>query len=162
VRRQSGHFLQSIAKIGPVCHFAEMSDSEFKDVATAKPLRDKFLGEMDKNNGFDDGKIEQSEKSVRKTVLRMETKLKDQPYLLGAEMTLADICVLPPLIRMEDLGYGRLWEDLPGFQGWLTRMKERPSVKAAFYPGSLLSEQYPDIREWQKARTKPDSTSSAE
>jgi glutathione S-transferase len=86
---------------------------EFKDMTTAKPLRDKFLGEMDKNNGFDDGKIEQSEKSVRKTVLRMETKLKDQPYLLGAEMTLADICVLPPLM-------------------------------------------------WQKVRTKPASTSSAE
>jgi glutathione S-transferase len=94
-----------------VRHFSEMSEAEFKDVATSKPLRDKFLGEMDKDKGFSDDKIEQAVKSIRKTVVRMETKLKDRPYLLGDHISLADICVLPPLIRMEDLGYSNLWSD---------------------------------------------------
>jgi glutathione S-transferase len=80
----------------------------------------------------------------------METKLKDRPYLLGDHISLADICVLPPLIRMEDLGYSKLWSDLPGFRAWLERMKSRPSFKKAFYAGSLLSEQYPDIKDHQK------------
>jgi glutathione S-transferase len=133
-----------------VRHFSEMSEAEFKDVATSKPLRDKFLGEMDKDKGFSDDKIEQAEKSIRKTVVRMETKLKDRPYLLGDHISLADICVLPPLIRMEDLGYSNLWSDQPGFRAWLERMKSRPSFKKAFYAGSLLSEQYPDIKDHQK------------
>jgi hypothetical protein len=51
---------------------------------------------------------------------------------------------------MEDLGYSNLWNDLPGFRAWLERMKSRPSFKKAFYTGSLLSEQYPDIRDYQK------------
>jgi glutathione S-transferase len=127
-----------------------MSEAEFRDVAASKPLRDKFLGEMDKDKGFSDEKIEQAEKSVRKTVVRMETKLKDRPYLLGESISLADICVLPPLIRMEDLGYSSLWSDLPGFREWLERMKSRPSFKKAFYTGSLLSEQYPDIRDQKR------------
>ena len=127
-----------------------MSETEFEGVATSKPLRDKFLGEMDKDKGFADEKIDQAEKSIRKTVLRMETKLKDRPYLLGESITLADICVLPPLIRMEDLGYSNFRSDLPGFRAWLERMKSRPSFKQAFYHGSLLSEQYPDIRDNQK------------
>jgi len=32
-------------------------------------------------------------------------------------------------------------------KAWLARIKSRPSFKAAFYSGSLLSEQYPGIRE---------------
>jgi glutathione S-transferase len=130
-------------------HFSEMSESEFREVASSKPLRDKFLGEMDKDKGFSQEKIEQAEKSVRKTVVRMETRLKDQCYLVGAKISLADICILPPLIRMEDLGYSHLWSDLHGVQAWLERMKSRPSFQKAFYTGALLSEQYPDLREKQ-------------
>jgi glutathione S-transferase len=133
-----------------VRHFTKMDESAFKELAASKPIRDKFLGEMDKDKGFSDEKIAQSMTSIRKTVQRMEGKLATQDYLLGSDLTLADICVLPPLIRMEDMGYGHLWEDLPGVIAWLKRMKARPSFARAFYPGSLLSEQYPDIREQQK------------
>ena len=34
-----------------------------------------------------------------------------------------------------------------GVRAWLARMKARPSFKAAYYSGSLLSKQYPGIRE---------------
>lgn len=132
-----------------VRHFSEMSSEEFRDVASSKPLRDRFLGEMDKDKGFSDEKIGLAEKSVRKTVLRMETKLGSLPYLVDGEFSLADICILPPLVRMDDLGYAHLWKDLPGVAAWLDRMRARPSYAKAFYAGSLLSEQYPDIRQRQ-------------
>jgi glutathione S-transferase len=77
----------------------------------------------------------------------MEPALSANDYLLGLKLTLADFCVLPAMIRMEDLGYEFLWRDKPGVKAWLARIKARPSFKVAFYSGSLLSEQYSGIRE---------------
>jgi glutathione S-transferase len=128
-------------------HFSKMSDDEFQSLAKSKPLRDKFLGEMDKTKGFSTDKLKNAEDSIRKTVGRMEPALAATDYLLGPTLTLADFCVLPAMIRMEDLGYEFLWEDKPGVKAWLVRIKTRPSFEAAFYSGSLLSEQYPGIRE---------------
>src|SRR6267154_1422830 len=127
-------------------HFAKMSDDEFHTLAKSKPLRDKFLGEMDKTKGFSADRLKGAEDSIRKTVTRMEPSLAASDYLLGPKLTLADFCVLPAMIRMEDLGYEFLWEDKPGVKAWLARIKTRPSFKRAFYSGSLLSEQYPGIR----------------
>jgi glutathione S-transferase len=124
-----------------------MTDDEFQTLAKSKPLRDKFLGEMDKTKGFSADKLKSAEDSIRKTVTRMEPVLSANDYLLGPKLTLADFCVLPAMIRMEDLGYEFLWKDKRGVKAWLARIKARPSFKAAFYSGSLLSEQYPGIRE---------------
>jgi glutathione S-transferase len=128
-------------------HFSKMTDGEFQTLAKLKPLRDKFLGEMDKTKGFSADKLKSAEDSIRKTVTRMESTLSTSDYLLGPKLTLADFCVLPAMIRMEDLGYEFLWKDRPGVKAWLARIKARSSFKAAFYSGSLLSEQYPGIRE---------------
>jgi glutathione S-transferase len=133
-------------------HFEKMSNEEFKAVASSKPLRDRFLGEMDKHKGFSSDRLKQAEDSIRKTVVRMEKPLFQSEYLLGNDLTLADFCVLPLLIRMEDLGYEFLWKDLPGVATWLVRMKSRPSFGSAFYAGSLLSQQYAGIREEHQAR----------
>jgi glutathione S-transferase len=133
-------------------HFQKMSDEEFKALAKSKPLRDKFLGEMDKQKGFSIEKLKQAEDSITKTVKRMEKPLSQSKYLLGDDLTLADFAVLPCLIRMEDLGYEFLWKDYPGVAAWLVRMKSRPSYGAAYYEGSLLSQQYPGIREEHQGR----------
>ncbi|HUC65236.1 MAG TPA: glutathione S-transferase family protein [Stellaceae bacterium] len=128
-------------------HFAPMTDDEFRQLARSKPLRDKFLGEMDKEKGFSGEKLRQAEDSIGKTAARMEAALAQTDYLMGAQVSLADFCVLPLLVRMEDLGYEFLWSEQAGVKAWLARMKARPSFAAAYYPGSLLSEQYPGIRE---------------
>jgi glutathione S-transferase len=133
-------------------HFSKMSEDEFQTLAKLKPLRDKFLGEMDKTKGFSTEKLKSAEDSIRKTVARMDPALRANEYLLGPALTLADFCVLPAMIRMEDLGYEFLWDDKPGVMAWLARIKARPSFKAAFYFGSLLSEQYPGIREEHQAK----------
>src|ERR1700741_4140436 len=86
-------------------HFEKLSDEEFKSLDKSKPLRDKFLGEMDKQKGFSIEKLKQAEDSVSKTVKRMENPLSQSEYLLGKNLTLADFAVLPSMIRMEDLGY---------------------------------------------------------
>jgi glutathione S-transferase len=128
-------------------HFSTMTEDEFQSLAKSKPLRDKFLGEMDKTKGFSIDKLKSAEDSIRKTVARMEPELAANEYLLGPHVTLTDFCVLPSMIRMEDLGYDFLWKDKPGVKAWLERMKNRASFKSAFYHGSLLSEQYPGIKD---------------
>jgi glutathione S-transferase len=133
-------------------HFEKMSDEEFKTLAKSKPLRDKFLGEMDKQKGFSIEKLKQAEDSISKTVKRMENPLSQSAYLLGKNPTLADFAVLPSMIRMEDLGYEFLWKDCPGVAAWMVRMKNRRSYSAAYYEGSLLSQQYPGIREEHQGR----------
>jgi len=135
-------------------HFSEMSQAEFRALAASKPVRDVFLAEMDKENGFSEERIRQSEHSMRKTAARMQGVLEQSRYLVGNSLTLADICVLPLLVRMRDLGYQRLWSDLAGVSGWLERMTERPSYATAFYPGSLLSEQYQHIAALHQAHDR--------
>jgi len=82
----------------------------------------------------------------------MENPLSQSDYLLGKNLTLADFAILPSMIRMEDLGYESLWKDCPGVSAWIARMKNRRSYNAAYYEGSLLSQQYPGIREEHQAR----------
>lgn len=135
-------------------HFEEMSDKDFQSLAATKPLRDKFLSEMKKEKGFSIDRLREAEQSIRKTTARMEASLAGSPYLMGSELTLADICVFPLLIRMEDLGYDHLWNENPGVTSWMTRMKARPSYQTAFYDGALLSQQYPGIRDEHQAKLR--------
>src|SRR5580692_11301933 len=69
-------------------HFEKMSDEEFKALAKSKPLRDKFLGEMDKQKGFSVENLKQAEESIIKTVERMEKPLSQTEFLLGKNLTL--------------------------------------------------------------------------
>ena len=50
--------------------------------------------------------------------------------------------------------FHEVFDGLPAMReymdAWLERMKSRPSFKKAFYTGSLLSEQYPDIRDQKR------------
>jgi glutathione S-transferase len=68
------------------------------------------------------------------------------PWLLGADYGLADIAVAPLIDRAEDLGLEYLWEEkYPRVADWLARIKARPAYAEAYYHGSRLSDQYPQL-----------------
>jgi glutathione S-transferase len=50
--------------------------------------------------------------------------------------TLADICLVPTFVRMEDLGFKHLFEGRPNANRWYAAMKERPSFERAYFSGS--------------------------
>jgi glutathione S-transferase len=55
------------------------------------------------------------------------------PYLVGSQYTLAEVALAPYLERLDRLGLSPLWENgRPHLTGWLSRIRERPSFKAAF------------------------------
>ena len=68
------------------------------------------------------------------------------PWLLGKEITLADVAVMPSLIRINDLGMPD-WQDLPRVVTWFDNIRAHPAFKPTFYHGSLVSERFPHLRE---------------
>lgn len=126
-------------------HFQAMSDEEFVAFGESKPLRKDFFLKMGRT-GYSETEMQQAESRLRMTVERMEKRLSDgRPWLLG-DYSLADICIMPVMVRLNDIGMSYLWADCGRVGDWFERHGERPAIAKAFYFGSLLSEQYGDVR----------------
>lgn len=125
-------------------HFQAMSDEEFIAFGESKPLRKDFFLKMGRS-GYGEEEMRQAESRLRMTVERMETQLQHAgPWLLG-EYSLADICIIPVIVRLNDIGLHGLWDDCANVADWFARFQERNALQKALYFGSLLSEQYGDV-----------------
>lgn len=132
-------------------HFQDMTEEEFIAFGESKPLRRDFFLKMGRT-GYSDEEMSSSVNRLRLTVSRMEDALADgRDYLVG-DYSLADICVLPTFLRMNDIGLRPLWRESPGVRDWFERISERAAVKATMYPGSLLSEKYGEPVDIDSAR----------
>jgi glutathione S-transferase len=126
-------------------HFQKMTDEEFIAFGESKPLRKDFFLKMGRK-GYSDEEMQQAEDRLRMTIERMESQLRlDGPWLLG-EYSLADICIIPVVVRLNDIGLSRLWADCEHVGEWFSRFLEREALRKTFYFGSLLSEQYGDVK----------------
>jgi glutathione S-transferase len=84
----------------------------------------------------------------------MQTEIEKSggPWLLGKQITLADVAIMPAVVRMDDLGMSGDWQDLPRVVAWFEAIRAQPAFTPTYYPGSLLSERFPHLRE-PKAKT---------
>ena len=125
-------------------HFQKMTDEEFIAFGESKPLRKDFFLKMGRT-GYSDEEMNQSLGRLKLSVGRMEEALQNAgPWLLG-EYSLADICIIPVMMRINDIGLAYLWDDCPAVARWFDQYQQRPALQNAFYHGSLLSEQYGDV-----------------
>jgi glutathione S-transferase len=85
---------------------------------------------------------------LRRTYERMDAEIERSggPWLLGEKITLADVAVMPALVRMHDLGIAD-WQDLPRIVAWFDNIRAQAAFKPTYYHGSLLSERFPHLRE---------------
>jgi glutathione S-transferase len=127
--------------------FAAMSEAEFIAFAESKPLRREFMLAMGRT-GFPQKEMDQALGRLRRTYERMDAEIEKSggPWLLGKEISLADVMVMPALVRMADLGEDRAWQDLPRVQRWFEAIRAEPAFAPTYYPGSLLSERFPHLR----------------
>jgi len=126
-------------------HFQKMTEEEFIAFGESKPLRKDFFLKMGRK-GYSDQEMQQAEGRLRMTIERMESQLRrKRPWLLG-EYSLADICIIPVIVRLDDIGLGRLWADCDKVAEWFSQFQERDAFRKTFYFGSLLSEQYGDVK----------------
>jgi glutathione S-transferase len=64
-----------------------------------------------------------------KALRRFDAMLTEQPYLAGAEYSLADIAYVPWVLRARDM-LGIDFTPYPALAEWLQRLEERPAIAA--------------------------------
>ena len=128
--------------------FAAMSEEEFIDFANSKPLRKEFMLAMGRK-GFPEKEMNAALDRLNRTYERMDQEIDKSggPWLLGAAPTLADVALMPAIVRMADLGLASMWADKPAVGRWYDEIRAHPAFKPTYYHGSLLTERFPHLRE---------------
>jgi glutathione S-transferase len=128
--------------------FAAMSEDDFVAFAEAKPLRKEFMLAMGRT-GFPAAEMQKALDRLRRTYERMDAEIAASggPWLLGKDISLADVAVMPALVRMADLGREGDWADLPRVKRWFENIRAHPAFRPTYYAGSLLSERFPHLKQ---------------
>jgi glutathione S-transferase len=89
------------------------------------------------------------------SIQSMAKALSKTQWLAGDRWSLADITMLPYVLRLEHLGLDWFWSDAPQIAEWFTRSKERPeysvideyiSPKYLEVMSSIPTEEYDEVR----------------
>ena len=134
-------------------HFQKMDDDAFVALANSKPMRKEFLLRMGRT-GFPREEMDQALDKLARTVRRMDDWIAQSggPYLMGRQLTLADIAVMPVIVRMDDVNLDSAWADRPAIGRWLECIRAEPAFGPTYYPGTQLTEKYPHLAELRRAR----------
>ena len=115
--------------------WAGMSDDEFGAGVEKRTVRRHFYRKMGRG-GFGPTDLAEALERLGDSLARMERSLTEGPWLMGGQLTLADISMVPTVVRLDDLSLSHLWSGLPRVADWYSRIRSRPSFPAAFYEGS--------------------------
>lgn len=127
--------------------FKAMSEEEYVEFRDSNTLRRDFFMRLNRT-GFSEEEYENSLMQLRATVERVEDALnREGPWIVGAQYTIADICMAPLFQRMEDLGMTDIYDGSPAVVDWFERIKARPAYDEAFYPGARMTDVFPALRE---------------
>jgi glutathione S-transferase len=88
--------------------------------------------------GYPKEDVDDALEKLRQSVERIDASLKDGAWLAGAQFTLADIGMIPNIVRLSDLRLEHLWRDFPRVAQWFERVQQRPSFDKAYYAGSRM------------------------
>jgi len=127
--------------------FAAMSEQEFAAFAESKPLRKEFMLAMGRK-GFPEKEMNAALDRMKRTYERMDLAIAESggPWLLGKHITLADVAVMPALVRMADLGLDHMWKDMPRIVRWYEEIRAHAAFTPTYYFGSLLTEHFPHLK----------------
>lgn len=139
-------------------HFQAMSEAEFQALCDSKPLRREFLMRMGRT-GFAQADMDEAIGRLRRGVERMAGWLEQSggPWLRGRAISLADLSIMPVIVRMDDVGLGHVWDDHPEVGAWLDAIRATDAYGATYYHGSLLTEKYPHLAAARDERTQEDA-----
>ena len=134
--------------------FAAMSEEEFLAFAESKPLRKEFMLAMGRK-GFPEKEMNAALDRLRRTYERMDEAIRKAAGrgCWASDITLADVAVMPAIVRMADLGLDTMWKDMPRVARWYDEIRAHAAFKPTYYFGSLLTERFPHLKERAAART---------
>jgi len=129
-------------------HFQAMTEEAFQALCESKPLRREFLLRMGRT-GFPEADMDEALGRLDRSVRRMADWLAASggPWLAGADLTLADIALMPVIVRMDDIGLGRMWDAHAPVAAWLDYIRQTAPFRPTYYHGALLTEKYPHLAE---------------
>ena len=132
--------------------FQAMSREQFVAMAESKPLRKEFMLTMGQS-GFPKAEMDAALARLRRSYERMDREIESSggPWLLGKDVSLADVAAMPALVRMHDLNYAD-WQDLPRVVTWFDNIRAHSAFVPTYYHGSLLTERFPHLKETLAAR----------
>src|SRR5258707_7371666 len=128
--------------------FQAMNPEEFRAFAESKPLRKEMMLAMGQT-GFPQKDMDAALDRMRRTYARMEDAVDASggPWLMGKTPTLADVALMPAIVRMADLGLAGMWDDKPAVARWYDAIQAHAAFTPTYYFGSLLTEKFPHLRE---------------
>ncbi len=80
--------------------------------------------------GLDAPGVPEALRTYYKAIKSMDDSLSAADWLAGKDYSLADITMLPYVLRLEHLGLSWFWADKPRVADWLERNKQRPAYAA--------------------------------
>ena len=121
-----------------------LDDAAFQsEQADIRPLRKHFYEKMGRK-GFGDVEVDNAMEQLAAAITRIDAAIKDQPWLSGDAVGLADFIAAPLIDRLDDLGFANMWEGgAPYMTDWFARLRARPAYTTAFYTMARLSEFLP-------------------
>jgi len=84
-------------------------------------------------HGLDSGFVKEAVEHHEKLLTSIEDAVHAAPYLAGDAYSLADIAIIPYILRLELLGLSRMWDGHPGVASWWERVRRRPSTEEAIF-----------------------------
>jgi len=129
-------------------YFAAMSEQEFLTFAESKPLRKEFMLAMGRK-GFPEADMDAALDRLARTLVRMEGSIAANGgvWLLGEQITLADVAIMPAIVRMADLGLDTMWQEKPVIARWYDAIRAHKAFKPTYYFGSLLTEKFSHLKD---------------
>lgn len=129
-------------------HFQAMSEEEFQALCDSKPLRREFLMKMGRT-GFPKDVLDEAMGRIARGLERMNEDIEANggTWMLGDQLSEADIAIMPVIVRLDDVNLGHMWADMPAISRWLEAIRADPAFKPTYYTGALLTEKYPHLRE---------------
>ncbi len=123
--------------------FDGLDQKRFEDEQmNVRKVRKELFERMGSPKGFKRQDVDRALRQLEETCQRMDEAISRRgPWLMGEQLTLADVLVMPSIDRMNDLGLAHIWEGkYPKVSDWYARLQERPAFQATYYPGSRVSE----------------------
>lgn len=132
-------------------HFQAMSEEEFQALCDSKPLRREFLKRMGRT-GFPKEDMDEALARLQRGIERMAGWLEESggPWIMGKDISLVDVAIMPVIVRMDDINLGHMWKDYPAIDAWLKAIRDTDAFRTTYYHGSLLTEKYPHLAEMRK------------
>jgi len=118
---------------------SQLAGDDFAQMTDKMPLRKAFYRKMEGEKGFNKEIFDDSIEKLESTLVRAEEALTRSRWLVGDNLTIADMVLLPTIVRMEDIGLSAMWQDKPSVTNWFNAYCARAAFDIAFFPGSRIN-----------------------